>query len=211
MYDGIIDLSHHNGPRAISGLETAYKSGIRAVIHKATEGTTFVDKQFRAVRDEARRLGMLFGSYHFGTASDSIEQAKHYLDIVGPSDGELLILDLEANSPNPSSSMFVVGASFFVGAIRKSTGRTTDSIGLYSRSNYLSRFPSNQNLLNCWLWLARYNATKEPVVPTGWSSWDLWQFTDKSDIPGIGLCDRSRFRGSYDDLVTFWQQHTRKG
>lgn len=222
-FDGIIDLSHHNGPSAITGLEDAYKSGIRVVIHKATQGTSFVDKQFRAVRDEARRLGMLFGSYHFGTSADPTKQAEHYLQTIddGKTENELAILDLEAHT-DPKTSMSILWATMFVSLVKEGgTGSSIEpsvgsSVGLYTTSSYLSSLVRKQTkplptLHDCWLWLARYNNTIEPEMPFGWSrSWDMWQYTDKSSVPGIGPCDRSRFRGSYDDLVRFWHLGARR-
>lgn len=214
MFDGIIDLSHHNGPSAISGLETAYKSGIRAVIHKATQGTKYIDPQFYAVRNEARRIGMLFGSYHFGTSSDPVEQVEHYLRTVGGSDSndsrndesglsnDLLILDFESNGSLASDSMSSTLALIFTSQLSQKVGR---KVGLYSSSSYIHHLPQSSSPIFSFLWLARYS-TNEPKVD-GWPSWDLWQYTDKAIIPGIGRCDRSRFRGGYEDLERFWNEH----
>lgn len=63
----VIDISHHNGK---IDFEKVAKAGILGVIQKATEGRDVTDETFVKNRKDALAAGLLFGSFHFGTASD---------------------------------------------------------------------------------------------------------------------------------------------
>jgi GH25 family lysozyme M1 (1,4-beta-N-acetylmuramidase) len=51
---------------------------------------------------KAKDAGLLWGAYHFGTGSDGLKQAQHFLDVVGNDPGTLLVLDFEPNPTGPS-------------------------------------------------------------------------------------------------------------
>lgn len=41
------------------------------------------------------------------------------------------------------------------------------------------------------LWIASY--TQEPIIPSGWGDWKVWQFSDRGSVPGIaGGVDMNR-------------------
>ena len=43
------------------------------------------------------------------------------------------------------------------------------------------------------LWVANYTTRAEPAMPDGWTSWQIWQHTDKGTLPGYeGLIDCNR-------------------
>ena len=200
--NGVIDLSHYNGS---VDLGRASASGILAVIQKATQGRTFVDPTYVPNHEAALKAGLLWGAYHFGTGGDGVQQAAHFLDTVAPSAGNLLVLDFEANHQGPSMSLEEARA--FVTHVREATGRWP---GLYS-GHYIKELLGAQVdpvLANCWFWLAQYGPTA--VVPVGWSTWTMWQYTDGAMGPephaveGVGRCDRTRFHGTAAELLRFW-------
>ncbi|WP_425384237.1 glycoside hydrolase family 25 protein [Wolbachia endosymbiont (group B) of Eupithecia inturbata] len=79
--NGIIDLSHW---QENVDFELAKENGIVGVIHKATQGTGYIDTKYKERRKEAEDLGLLWGSYHFGVGEDGKDQANHlYLQGVG--------------------------------------------------------------------------------------------------------------------------------
>ncbi len=200
--NSVIDLSHHNGT---VDLEVAKQNGLMGIFQKATQGTSNVDPSFNANRTAAKQAGLLFGTYHFGTGSDGIEQAEHFLGIVNPEAADLLVLDFEGNPQGPS--MTLEEARAFVTHVREKTGRWP---GLYS-GHYVKELLQSQTdsvLANCWFWLAQYGST--PVVPANWKSWTFWQYTDGAlgsgpySFEGVGRCDRDKFNGTEADLVAFW-------
>jgi GH25 family lysozyme M1 (1,4-beta-N-acetylmuramidase) len=204
--NAIVDLSHHNSNL---DFERAKASGLVGVIHKATQGTTGIDLTYADRRPTAEKTGLLWGAYHFGTGSDGVKQAQHFLATVGSLEGVLLVLDLEDNLTGPS--MPLEEARAFTRHIHTETGRWP---GLYSGHYIKHLLGSSQDpvLANCWFWLAQYGPTA--VVPANWKTWTLWQYTDGSigpephEVPGIGRCDRDKFNGSSEALKAFWAART---
>jgi lysozyme len=199
----VVDLSHQNGDVDLAAAATA--GGIVGVIHKATQGLTYVDPMYGTNRQQALAAGLLWGAYHFGTGSDDVQQAEFFLDEVAPGADTLLVLDFEANPQGPS--MTLEEARAFVTHVQQSTGRWP---GLYS-GHYLKDLlgtAEDEVLANCWLWLSQYGPTA--VVPPNWKTWTMWQYTDGGmgpqphEVPGIGRCDRDRFQGSVTKLQRLW-------
>ncbi|HEV3036992.1 MAG TPA: GH25 family lysozyme [Candidatus Angelobacter sp.] len=198
----VIDISHHN---VNVDLAAAKAGGIVGVIHKATQGTGFVDSQYAINKQKAANAGLLWGAYHFGTGDDPAQQANHFLNVVQPDLQTLVVLDFEANPPG--TSMTLDQARTFVQQIHDAIGRWP---GLYGGSYLKQLLGANQDpvLANCWLWYARYGP--EPVVPSTWASWTMWQYTDGNqgpdphDAPGIGPCDRDQFNGDLPQLQALW-------
>jgi len=200
----IVDLSHHNNNIDFAA---AKNDGIVAVIHKATQSTGYVDPTYGNRKARARDAGLLWGAYHFGVGHNGDEQADHFLNIVKPEAGDLLVLDFEGNPLGHDMSLDE--AEEFVQCVYEATGRWP---GLYSGHTIKQLLGSQTNtvLANCWFWLAQYG--KHPKVPPAWPTWTMWQYTNGAvgpephTVQGIGHCDRDKFNGALDDLETFWNQ-----
>lgn len=198
----VVDLSHHN---ATVNLNKVKEDGILGVIHKVTQGRTFVDPHYKTNRTKASNAGLLWGAYHFGTGSEGVKQAEHFLGVVQPDDKTLLVLDFEGNPQGPDMSLEEARA--FVTHVHSVTGRFP---GLYSGHYIKQLLGTNKDpvLANCWFWLAQYGPTA--VVPVNWSTWTMWQYTDGAigpephKVAGIGRCDRDKFNGSENDLRKLW-------
>ena len=203
MQGTVIDVSHHNGHGA--AFDRIAEAGIHGVIHKATQGCVVVDPLYEKHRSVIASHNLLFGAYHFGDGSDGAAQARHFLSAACPKPGELVCLDFESNPAG--ASMTLDQARLFVtevfGAIRKWPL-------LYSGDDLKRMLGGRADpvLRQCPLWLAQYGPTA--VVPPGWSTWSLWQYTDgmtglTEPVDGIGFCDRSRFNGDPAALAAFWK------
>jgi lysozyme len=198
----VIDLSHHNQNLNFASIGS---SGILGIIHKATQGIGYTDPTYLPHKTDALANGLLWGAYHFGTGSDGIQQAQQFLDVVQPDDQTLLILDFEANGQGPS--MTLEEARAFVTHINEETGRYP---GLYSGHYIKDLLGTNSDpvLSNCWFWLSQYGPTA--VVPSNWSDWTMWQYTDGAVgpqphiVPGAGMCDRDKFNGDEAALRALW-------
>jgi lysozyme len=198
----VIDISHHNND---VDLKKSKGDGIVGVIQKATQGQTSVDPTFSVNKQKATDAGLLWGAYHFGTGSDGVAQAEHFLEITGTDAGILRVLDFESNPTGPS--MNLEEARAFVTHVNAVTGKFP---GLYSGHYIKELLGVNKDpvLANCWLWLAQYGPT--PVVPPNWDYWTLWQYTDGAvgpephSVAGVGRCDRDMFNGSLDQLKKLW-------
>jgi lysozyme len=198
----VIDLSHHNGTVDLAKAKT---DGIVGVIHKASQGLGYSDPLYETNRKQAAGAGLYWGAYHFGTGSDGVHQAEHFLSVVQPGPKNLLVLDLEANPQGPS--MPLEEARAFVTHLGHVTGRWP---GLYA-GHYLKdllRTSADPILGQCWFWLSQYGPT--PVVPPNWKTWTMWQYTDGGlgppphEVAGVGRCDRNKFNGSRKRLDVLW-------
>jgi lysozyme len=201
--NAVVDLSHHNQNLDFPRIKN--EGGIVGVIHKATQGLTYVDPTYADHMKEALGSGLLWGAYHFGTGSDGVEQAQHFLDVVGLDPQTLLVLDFEANSQGPS--MNLEEARGFVTHVKQVTGRWPMLYSGYYIKQLLGS-TSDPVLGNCKFWLAQYGPTA--VVPANWDTWTLWQYTDGAvgplphDVSGAGLCDRDKFNGDQTGLQKLW-------
>ncbi|HEY9475486.1 MAG TPA: glycoside hydrolase family 25 protein, partial [Mycobacteriales bacterium] len=100
MAEQFADLSHHNADVDLAAYAAA---GHTRVALKATEGTGWTDPEFADRWEQAGRLGLRRGAYHFArTATSGGAQADFLLKVVdaagGMSAGDWLVLDLEDNS-----------------------------------------------------------------------------------------------------------------
>ncbi|MFL6138783.1 MAG: glycoside hydrolase family 25 protein [Frankiaceae bacterium] len=93
----IVDLSHHNGSVDFARLKAA---GVAAVIHKATQGTSYVDPKYVSRRAAAKAAGMPWGAYHMcEPGQDAKAQIDHFLEVVGRSEPPELRLALDVELP----------------------------------------------------------------------------------------------------------------
>jgi lysozyme len=200
----VIDLSHHQATVNFVQVATAR----RGVIHKATQGASYVDPRFRPREALARSVSLLWGSYHFGDGSSVAAQVKNYLNAVAP--GTLLVLDVEENSAG--STMTQAQAEEFVQRVQGALGVYPV---VYGGAGYLGAFrlkPVGTSVLEqCPVWWAQYTTTAIPSrLPSAWPTWSLWQYTDRGACPGVqGGCDNNAFNGDNAALELFWHKHSR--
>ena len=203
MFDGVIDLSHHN---QVEDWERVRRAGIVAVIHKATEGATFRDPKFRERREAARASGLLWGSYHFSSGVEIGGQVDNYLSHADPRDDELVSLDWEESFSG--TDMSLEQAEAFADLVERRLGRPPVLYGGRHLRETLTGV-ERSTLSRCPLWYARF--AEAPVgVPALWERWTLWQHTDgrsgaePREVDGIGPCDRDRFGGTEEELRRRW-------
>ena len=201
--NSVIDLSHHNGTRL--RFNKAKTDGIVGVIQKATQGEVYIDPTFKKNRTAVLEAELLFGAYHFGTGSNGISQAEHFLNTVKPDEHTVVVLDYEDNPTG--STMTLEEARAFVTHIHDKLGRWP---GFYSGHTIKRALGTSVDpiLKNCWFWLAQYGPT--PVVPPCWNTWTMWQYTDGGvgptphSVDGIGACDREYYNGTNAQLKSWW-------
>ena len=227
--DAVIDISHQV---TVSDFRQVRRSGILAVIHKATEGGDYVDKSFATRRLQAEAAGLLWGVYHFGTRQYSgARQATHFLTQTRPGPKTLIALDLELNDPNPRNTMTLQQGEEFVRTIAQATGRlpvvyvhpnwANGQILPRSGARLGAPIMPDSIIAQCDLWVADYHDT--PEVPYAWAGtgWKLWQYAaDESDgkpaygaqtiVAGISHCDRNLFAGDEAGLNRFWGGGSRR-
>lgn len=136
MLNVIVDLSHHNHK---PDLQAAADAGILGVIHKATQGTGFVDPTLIENCAKAKAAQLFWGAYHFGVAGDGAAQANRFLEVVQPEKDTLLALDFEQN--HVDDSMTLDQARAFIARVRETTGQFP---GLYGGATCGSSSPGGR-------------------------------------------------------------------
>jgi GH25 family lysozyme M1 (1,4-beta-N-acetylmuramidase) len=200
----IVDLSHHN--RNVD-FGSVVADGVLGIIHKATQGSAFIDPTYATRREAAKSAGLLWGAYHFGTAADPVVQAQFFLRVASRAPEDLIVLDLETNQANPNKTMSLDQARAFIGEVQDAIGITP---GLYGGAYLKEQLGdvADPTLQACWLWWAQYGPA--PAIPTNWANWTLWQYTDGHHgnppftVDGIGPCDRDQYQGAAEDLQAKW-------
>ena len=102
-FDGVIDVSHHNGAidwPAVAG------AGVALAFIKATQGTGFVDPAFARNRSAAIAAGVAVVPYHFLDTADPDDQAAHFLAVSGLAPGDPAMIDWESAAPAASAVTF---------------------------------------------------------------------------------------------------------
>lgn len=193
--DNIPDISHFT---EITDFSLAFKNR-PLLIHKGTQGVSYVDPLFRQRRSDFLALNPAGDVllWHNGTNHDPIAQAKHCLRTCA--DGVTgIALDLEGIAANEGGTMTLAQAEAFVNYIHAQTGVW---IAVYCRPAYLLAVPSI--LTNCPLWLA--SAANPPILPFQWQGrgWRLLQY-DQKPIDGIpNPVDINRFWDALPKLKPF--------
>jgi lysozyme len=203
MLDAVIDVSHFNGSPDWTSVSAA---GILGVIHKATQGSNWIDPTFAAASTAVPAAGLLWGAYHFGTGDESgSAQAQFFLDTVKPDANTLCAIDFESN---PSGTQMTLEDLLdWIETVQNATGRAPVVYGGLSLLFPQIGTAAEPTLAACPLWVAEYTSAAEPSgLPTQvWSTWTLWQYTDSGSVGGVtGDVDRSRFNGTAQELTACW-------
>jgi lysozyme len=198
----VVDLSHYNSNVDFAAMRAG---GVAGVIHKATQGTGYVDPTYAQRKPLALQAGLLWGAYHFGTNDDAGAQADHFLSTVQPDGSVVLVLDFESNG---AASMSLAQAKQFLQAVAARTGQQPV---LYTGGymNQVCGSTPDPALAQYRVWWAQY-ASAPKLHPT-WSAWWLWQYSDGSagpserSVPGGSPCDCNAFGGTAEALASAWR------
>jgi lysozyme len=201
----VVDMYH--GDRVVS-FARARQAGICGIIHKASEGAGFVDPKYARRRVRARRAGLLWGAYHFGTSDDVDAQVANFLSAATPDAETLVALDYESNG---AATMSLDQARQFLTAIENRLGRKAV---LYSGDLIKEQLGDRVDpfFASHRLWLSEYGPV--PRVPASWSKQWLWQYSGDgigpeprtvAGIPGAGgAIDCNSYEQNAADLAAQW-------
>jgi lysozyme len=208
VFDGVIDVSHHNGAidwPAVAG------AGIALAFVKATQGIRFVDPTFDRNRAGAAKAGVPVVPYHFIDAADPEAQAAYFIAVAGLAPGQPAMIDWETAAP-------IAAAATLGGGVAECTGRAP--VAYYG----FAQLPVPDPMLSAWpLMLPAYPrgnrcgdyhslVTHGPRLPPGraadWADgrrpYDFHQYTPAGRIAGIaGPVDRSIWVGTRAELVAW--------
>ncbi|MEI9991846.1 MAG: glycoside hydrolase family 25 protein [Rhizomicrobium sp.] len=200
----VVDLSHYS---PTPDFAAAKAGGVLGIVHKATQGSGYVDAKYAARAVQAKKAGLLWGAYHFGTSADVDAQVAKFLSVVKPDASTLVALDFEQNEASPAQTMSLPQAKQFLKAIEAKLGRKAV---LYGGSYLKSKLGTTVDpyLAQHRLWWAQYG--NAALIPPTWKSYWLWQYTDGHNgptphaAPGLGSPDIDTFDGTDAELATQW-------
>jgi GH25 family lysozyme M1 (1,4-beta-N-acetylmuramidase) len=194
----VVDLSHHNPTPNWTQLKAA---GTVGVIHKATEGTSYVDDTLFSRARAAMDAGLCWSTYHFLRPGDMVAQMQHYLDTVDPREGERMCLDHE--DAGVSLSDLKQAVQILLDDPRKL------QVTIYSGHVIEEQLGDacDQFLAeNTSLWTCQYTSASAPswCVAT-WPTWSLWQYTDRASVQGVSQpVDGNKWNGDEAGLIAWF-------
>lgn len=153
------------------------------VIMKATEGEGFKDWRFKGRWRKAQKYGFKRGAYHFfRPGKDAALQAQNFINQVGALDPKDFppILDIEKTDELSSQDINIIALEWLQ-IIEKHYGRKPI---VYANPYYLNNILSSEITQRYPIWVANYGVSRP-----SWGKWDMWQFTDRALIRGIGCAD----------------------
>ncbi|MEO8288646.1 MAG: glycoside hydrolase family 25 protein [Chloroflexota bacterium] len=196
-----VDVSHHQGPIDWDRVKGA---GTSFAFIKATEGTGFVDSAFTRNWEEAGRVGILRGAYHYFRPSlPADKQARHFLNHIPPMvQGDIQpTLDFEETDDQPYEQV-LRDARKWVDIVERALQR---QVIVYTYPYFWTELMHNSEMFcNQPLWYAAYRSDMPKQLPGGWPRMSFWQFTATGSVPGIkGRVDRNMFNGTLANLRKF--------
>lgn len=190
------DVSNHDGAIPLEAATVA-------CFAKSSEGTGYQDAYYLHFKAEAKRVGAMFGAYHFLTQGDGAAQARFAYSIVGP--GVPMMIDFEPEfdaNGQPVSEPSLADAIAFRDTYR--------SLGGLVRLVYLPHWywaghlgaPSLAPLADLGLVASDYTTYSDSGpgwAPYGGLTPAVWQWTDRQPYSGR-LLDFNAFRGTVDQF-----------
>lgn len=196
-----IDISHYQGD-LINELGGA--KNLHFAICKASQGTSYVDPDFRSNWRGINEKGLIRGAYHFYVCSDDpIQQAIHFSNQISDIEKTDIapVLDIEQGSMSSSTDKNKMQADLlsFMQKVQSLTGRKPI---LYTDYAFAQEFLKLPDFSNYDLWLAEYTGAAKPMTPDLWKTkgYKIWQKKDNYNINATQT-DFDIHIGSADELV----------
>lgn len=207
-----VDVSSHQHPSGapINWGQVA-ASGQSFALVKATELYTdtsgpvlYTNPSLSSDLNGAHAAGLVVGSYAFAHPENSATtQADAFATAIGtlPSGSLPPVLDLEV-SGGLGVSQLVAWTHTFLDRLQADTNVVPM---IYTSPNFWNTYLGGSiDFARYPLWEAHYTTAASPQVFGGWSTYDLWQFTDNATVAGIStIVDENRSHGQ--DLTTLAQ------
>ncbi len=193
-----IDVSHHQND--INWTELGSQKPNFMFI-KASEGVTCQDSKYIQNYTEAKKLGILVGSYHyFSYKSSGKEQANNFLAFAQHKDSDLLpVLDAEFSKKMPKKDWVINELANFVNTIYEKLGHYPI---VYCDYRFYNLYLKEKLSDKCKLWIVNYR--EKPTA-----DWAFWQKTDRLKLAGInGFVDLNMFNGTTLNLAGYLYHKT---
>jgi GH25 family lysozyme M1 (1,4-beta-N-acetylmuramidase) len=189
------DISSHQGVVDFHSL----RDNLEFVIIRSTYGNGYTDTQFIRNRDEARKVGLCLGFYHYAYPQYNTAQAEAdwFTKIVSCQAGEILILDFEEKYAD------------IVNWCKTFLDKVTSNMGfkplIYLNQSQVKSY-NWQPIIDAGygLWLAQYdyNADGTPVS-TPWPMMAMRQYSNQGQVGSLTPLDLDVFYGTVDQFKKY--------
>jgi GH25 family lysozyme M1 (1,4-beta-N-acetylmuramidase) len=195
-----LDVSVYQGTINWTSVKNA---GISFVIIRAGHGpTTGVDTNFAANWAGAKSVGLVRGAYWYvsPSASPSLTAnaqavATTFVNTVQPKAGDLrLTLDLEDTSTGLTTTQIQTWMQACVTQIQSMTHLTP--IIYCSPGLWPQLMPASATNMGCPLWVAHWTTASSPTLPSAWTTYAFWQYSDNGNVGGLNPVDQDRSNGN---------------
>ena len=156
-----------------------------------SSGVLYGDSRTQEYLRGARAAGVKIGVYFYSTAInpyEAVEEASVALSTIGgiPLDFPIFIdMEYSGEYPNGRADQLSSGARTEIAVAFCETVRSSGyRAGVYASQNYLKANIDYGTISRYTIWLASY--TSENRLPNFANRYDLWQFTDRGHVDGIG-------------------------
>jgi lysozyme len=174
-------------------------AGIAFAFARVSDGTQHPDATFPVNWAGIKANGLVRGVYQYFRASeDPVAQADLLVASAGTfAPGDLIACDVETMD-GVSAAQLLSNLAAWCGEIKAKAGR---SPLIYCGEGFWD--PLGGNFSGQDLWVASWFA-ETPSIPTGWTTWKFWQYTDQGSVPGIpARVDRDVWNGTLAQLVAY--------
>ena len=175
-----VDVSWYQGDVDMNQLS---KQGISFIYIKATEGATHTDRRFRENWIKAGQDNLPRGAYHFFSfESSGVEQAMHFIEVVGDLKGDLIpVVDVEYYENmklEPPAKEDLI----------EELHACLDTLEAYynvrpmiycSRAVYKDYLAGEIDDYPMWV-----RSIYLPAGVEGWKDWTMWQYSDTTQLDG---------------------------
>ncbi len=177
-------------------------AGIDFAIARISDGSA-LDTQFATNWSGMKSAGLVRGAYqYFEPGQDPTTQANIVISAVGMlGSGDLPVTADMETTGGQSAATIVANLQTWMTAVKAGTGKQPM---VYTASGYWNGSVGGSSAFGSDpLWVANWGVSC-PGLPTGWSSWDFWQYSDTGTVNGIsGNVDLDEFNGSLAQLQSF--------
>ena len=197
-----IDLNHY---RPGFDIAKAKASGVRFLINKATEGSSFEDSSYKGYRDQAKANGLPFGAYLYWRASvDPEAQVDWFFEIVKKHIDLPPVIDVERYNNVGVLSQAKAHQNILECAMLLEDVYNLSPILYTSWWSWESLTGGGELAELLPIWTANWTNNSIPMLPRPATEWDYWQFTSAYPLPGQPkTCDASRWNGSEAEFTEY--------
>ncbi len=173
--------------------------------YKCTDGVRYVDDQFEHNRQGCNEAGIAHAPYHYyQPVLDPVAQAEHFIRTAGK-EYKRYIVDVE--QPDRQEDITAKLHAF----LERIELLTATRPAIYTSAGYWNEFvqPKPGWAGGYDLIVAHYTLEHLPLLPVGWDTWRIWQFSDYWSISGCkGEVDADWFNGSLDECMAWFGNST---